>query len=83
LLLPFPALTYTHDHWISVAAPFCGETFLSNDRLALHRRHSANLSPRRGLNCCRKVAVRLKLAALIAIAIKRRIAGPALARSRP
>ena len=77
MLLPFPGPTYSHDHWISVAAPFCGETFLSNDSLVLHRLHGANLSPRRGLSWRRRIMVRLKLVALIAIAIKRRIVGPA------
>lgn len=71
LLLPFPSDVYAHDHWISVASPFSGKVWFLNRMLVRYRQHSANVTPKGGLNVVDRMRVRVKLAKLVGIAASR------------
>ena len=73
-LLPFPPLTYAHDHWLAVAAPMAGPVVLLNERLVRYRHHGANVSPRTSLSLGDQVKARAKLATLAATALIRQAA---------
>lgn len=71
VVLPFPVTTYAHDHWLAVSAGVCGPVFFLNKPLVRYRQHAANLTPKNGLHWRDKVAVRLRLFAMIVVAIFR------------
>jgi hypothetical protein len=73
VVLPFPLKTYAHDHWLAVAAGVCGPVFFLNKPLVQYRQHDANLTPKSGLHWRDRVSVRLRLLAMIAVAIFRRL----------
>ena len=71
ILLPFPALTYAHDHWLAVAAPAAGPVVLMNERLVRYRHHDSNLSPRSSIAFVEQLKARARLAVLAATALAR------------
>jgi glycosyltransferase involved in cell wall biosynthesis len=73
VVLPFPVKTYAHDHWLAVAAGMCGSVFFLNKPLVRYRQHDANFTPKSGLHWRDRVSVRLRLLAMIAVAIFRRL----------
>ncbi len=72
VVLPFPAKTYAHDHWLAVVAGVCGPVLFLNKPLVRYRKHDANLTPKSGMHWPNRVTVRLRLLAMIAVAIFRR-----------
>lgn len=70
-MLPFPARTYAHDHWLSVVAPTVGPIVLLDEALVRYRHHGTNVSPRTSLRLRGQIAFRLRLARLAAIALGR------------
>ena len=74
VLLPFPALTYAHDHWLAVAAPATGSVVLLNEPLVRYRHHGSNVSPRTSLSVNGQLKARAKLTVLAATALIRQAA---------
>lgn len=72
ILLPFPALTYAHDHWLAVAAPVSGPVILLNEQLVRYRHHDSNVTPHTGLSVANQVKARAKLTGLAITALARR-----------
>ena len=73
VVLPFPAKTYAHDHWLAIAAGVCGPVFFLNKPLVRYRQHDANLTPKSGLQWRDRVSVRLRMLEMISFAIFRRL----------
>lgn len=70
-LLPFPNITYAHDHWLAMCAPMVGNVFLSEDKLVLYRQHENNLTPKNKLSLVKKLTLRIKLFILLIISLYR------------
>lgn len=72
-LLPFPKLTYAHDHWIAVWAALNGQIFFLQDKLVKYRQHEANLTPKQRQSLLNILKGRCKLILQIFEAIYRRV----------
>lgn len=81
LILPFPKLTYAHDHWISVAAPFAGDILFLDEILLQYRRHGANITPTQGVSWPKKLVFRIRLS-LLTLTAAWRAAGRLIAGTR-
>jgi len=73
VILPFPAATYAHDHWLAIIGGVFGPTYFINKPLVRYRQHETNLTPRGGLHWFGKISVRFRLLSLLFVAIFRRI----------
>jgi glycosyltransferase involved in cell wall biosynthesis len=71
VIMPFPATTYAHDHWIALTAGVNGSVFFLNKSLVFYRQHHSNITPREGLSFIYMIWVRLLLFVLFLSCIVR------------
>ncbi|WP_028862355.1 glycosyltransferase [Psychromonas aquimarina] len=72
-MLPFPKVTYAHDHWISIVATMNSEIECDNQSLIYYRQHSANLTPKKNLGIMKKIQFRLKALIMTFVSFKRKL----------
>lgn len=70
-LLPFPKVTYAHDHWVGILGLLTGGIMNINEPLICRRIHSANVTPTKGQSWSKKIFSRLKFFWLLAAGLAR------------
>jgi glycosyltransferase involved in cell wall biosynthesis len=72
-MIPFPKVTYAHDHWISIVAIINGEIECDNQSLIYYRQHSDNLTPKKSLGIIKKIKLRLLALTMTLVSFKRNL----------
>jgi glycosyltransferase involved in cell wall biosynthesis len=71
ILLPFPPSAYAHDHWLAIAAAAGDGLYQLDKPLVRYRQHRHNVTPKQGLGWRRRIAVRIDMLRMIAVAARR------------